>query len=221
MSTIILDHPAIVNHYDSVIDIYKQMDSFELTKKTLGNWIALVEFHCKDIGSHFLKAEDIEPELKKQLIEDEKNKFRGDMFEIFSEIFFKLSPADNRFGLTNYQVTNSDDDYGVDATGINYANHPTVVQCKYRMNFNSENSMISYEDIAKTYADGKLRLKYELTQPHTICLITTSKSISYIIGKIFGNLFVEINGKNLESCVNKNANFWTLAHQSIINVMEE
>lgn len=55
---------------------------------------------------------DIEDDIKTS-----KYKFIGDLFEIFSEVFFLQYKSDNRIGVFDYQPVPSDDDNGVDGFG--------------------------------------------------------------------------------------------------------
>ena len=50
--------------------------------------------------------------------EDTRNKFKGDMLEVFSEIFFYQFQSDEGLGITEYQPIEIGDDYGVDARGV-------------------------------------------------------------------------------------------------------
>jgi hypothetical protein len=68
----------------------------------------------------------------KKTTKDLANKFKGDIFEIFCELLIKLSPIDDRIGISNYQVV-TDGDTGVDGYGIARDGTPATVQIKYRL----------------------------------------------------------------------------------------
>jgi len=68
----------------------------------------------------------------------DENKMMGDLFEIFSECFFKILGADNRIGVSGYTPEKSGQDYGVDAFGIGMDNKPLTVQVKFRSNNEKE-----------------------------------------------------------------------------------
>ena len=61
------------------------------------------------------------------------DKYKGDAFEFFIELFLLLHPCDNRVGVYNYKPT-QDNDNGVDGIGMNIRNDKCVVQIKYRSN---------------------------------------------------------------------------------------
>ena len=60
-------------------------------------------------------------------------KYLGDGFEFFIELFLMLYSCDKRIGVSNY-VPCQENDNGVDGTGINTKGEPCVVQIKYRTN---------------------------------------------------------------------------------------
>jgi len=59
-------------------------------------------------------------------------KFKGDVFEVFCELLVRLSPIDDRIGITDYHVV-TDGDTGVDGYGKMRDGSPATVQIKYRM----------------------------------------------------------------------------------------
>lgn len=60
------------------------------------------------------------------------NKFKGDIFELFTEFFIKMSPIDDRIDVYDYQLV-TEDDTGVDGWGYNRKEEKVTVQVKYRM----------------------------------------------------------------------------------------
>ena len=165
-----LEHSAISVYHKQVMDIFETLDTAEQSLKTLENWIALVENHANQIST---KSNDLEKRM---------NDFRGDMLEILAEIFFKNSVFDDRFGLQKYNIADCASDYGVDATGYNVNGHKCAVQCKYRANPNpTGDDQIKYEDLTKTYFDGRENHACDLNKPHTVFLFTTASTYSFVI----------------------------------------
>lgn len=67
--------------------------------------------------------------------EDDLNKFKGDLFELFVEFMIKVKGGDNRVAITAYQTIEETDytDYGVDGIGKSTINgRMATVQVKYR-----------------------------------------------------------------------------------------
>ena len=60
------------------------------------------------------------------------NKFKGDIFELFTEFFIKMSPIDERIDVFDYKLV-TEDDTGVDGWGYNRNEEIVTVQVKYRM----------------------------------------------------------------------------------------
>jgi hypothetical protein len=60
------------------------------------------------------------------------NKFKGDIFELFTEFFIKMSPIDDRVDVYDYQLVTKEDT-GVDGWGYNRKGEVVTVQVKYRM----------------------------------------------------------------------------------------
>jgi len=79
--------------------------------------------------------------LEKQAQKDpdryKPNDYVGDGFEFLMEIFIKSHAFDNRIGITNYEPIKSNDDNGIDGTGINISGEKCVIQHKYRSNSQS------------------------------------------------------------------------------------
>jgi hypothetical protein len=65
-------------------------------------------------------------------------KMKGDLFEIFAEVFFKTLSSDNRISVYDYKPVPSSGDYGVDGTGIGMDNKPLTVQVKFRSGYKND-----------------------------------------------------------------------------------
>jgi len=96
--------------------------------------------------------------LEKQAIIDplryEVQRYLGDGFEFFVEVFLSLHPVDNRVGVYNY-IPNQVNDNGVDGVGVNILNQPSVVQVKYRTN--TQTLLTANTDhLSNLFSDGML-----------------------------------------------------------------
>ncbi len=148
-----------------------------------------------------------------------RNKFKGDMLEVFSEIFFALFQNDPSFGLTDYTPIAIDDDYGVDAVGTNANGHACVVQVKYRSN---PLDVITYESIAKTYTAAILHLHKNdvFNYDNTVFLFTNSNSVSISFEKVMAKKAVVINRGVISTMVDNNSNFWSAAYNLIFATLD-
>lgn len=138
-------------------------------------------------------------------INDKVNKYKGDILEIFSEIFFMQYQTDPSFGIKDYTPVSITDDYGVDATGINVNGDKVAIQVKYRANVSDR---IDYESLAKTFAQAVCLSAVDSTKKHTIFLFTTAQGCDFPPEKVLGNRLVVINKSVIANKVDGNLTFW-------------
>jgi len=150
--------------------------------------------------------------------EDEKDKFKGDSLELLSEIFFNAFGNDESVGLKEYEPISAEEDFGVDATGINVNGHKSVVQVKYR---SDPSSIVTYTDIAKTYCDGVINHSLNPNQNHTIYVFTTANSVSHQCQTVLGDRLVVISKNILKTKIDNNKNFWKFAYDAIYDYLNK
>ena len=81
-------------------------------------------------------------------------KYKGDAFEFFVELFLMLNPNDKYIGVYEYSPVASNDN-GVDGTGKNVTGDKCVVQIKYKSN-PTEFLEGSKDHLANMFSDGML-----------------------------------------------------------------
>lgn len=144
---------------------------------------------------------------------DQCNKFKGDMFEVFIEIFCNIFKSDEGLGISDYTPILINDDYGMDATGININGHQSAIQVKYRSNPLDE---ITWGDLAKTQGHAIALGNRDIVNfDHTLFLFTTGKQANVHAKKMLGNRLVTINRGVISTKVRKNKSFWALAYGMI------
>lgn len=150
--------------------------------------------------------------------EDERLKFKGDNLEVLSEIFFNLFQNHPAFGIKNYTPVKIENDYGVDATGLNVNGHQCAIQVKYRSN---PEDKITYADIARTFTSGVLQLGLTdlVTQDHTVYLFTNTHEVTPAFTKVLGNKAVLITKDKIEYLIDGNKGFWDGAYELILNTL--
>jgi hypothetical protein len=203
-----LKHDGVFQYEAIVLDIHRTMAESPIENKRLSTWISLVEKNVDLIGIH-------ENEEMKQNL---RNKYRGDMLEIFAEFFFRNQPLDNRFGLKDYTLCDPSKDYGCDATGINCKGKKCAVQIKYRANpMPKGDDQITYNMISNTVSDGLYKHQCDLFEPDTIFLLTTASrnSLAHTIDDFYGNHMVYLCKEQLESVVNGHEIFWQQLYATI------
>lgn len=141
------------------------------------------------------------------LDEDARNKFKGDMLEVFSEIFFYQFQTDEALGITEYQPIEINDDYGVDARGINVNGKQTAIQVKYRSN---PEDRISYADIARTFTSAVLQLhmKDVIDNDRTVFLFTNAGGVTGAFDTVMQKKTVIITRGVISTKVDNNVTFW-------------
>jgi hypothetical protein len=149
----------------------------------------------------------------------DKNKFKGDMFEVFAEIYFSLVSSKITSGVVNYEPLHGStiSDYGVDGTGLNYSNKPCVVQVKYRSNVKDE---ITYTDLSKTWhqaeEDGLVNESRKDWRRSLILFTNCNGANKNAVerNKKYDRLYV-INNSIIESEINGNVIFWKKAYDLV------
>jgi hypothetical protein len=192
-----LKHPAVLaqkRHYFELYDAIAQ----DPDKKTLSAWIETIE------------------SLARKFDEDEALKFKGDNLEVLSEIFFNCFHADESVGLTSYIPTPLEEDYGVDATGVNPVGRKCAVQCKYK-----SFQPVLYEELAKTFSSALLNMNCDVLSPNSIYVFTTAMTQSTAIDKVFGNRVRMINHPVITRKINHNETFWDYALNEIFDTIEQ
>ena len=149
------------------------------------------------------------------------DKYKGDAFEFFIELFLMLHPCDNRVGVYDYKPT-QDNDNGVDGVGLNINNQKCVVQIKYRGDPQGElttnqdhlsnmitNGMI-YHDVVIDKTNKKNFRHF---------IFTTAKGLHfYTKNEMFANRVKCFNYKNFRSMLDNNMFFWDKAREVVSNM---
>lgn len=151
--------------------------------------------------------------------EDSRNKFKGDMLEVFSEIFFNQFETDEALGISEYQPIDISEDYGVDARGINVNGHQSAIQVKYRSN---PCDKISYADIARTFTSAVLQLHMEdvIDKDHTVFLFTNSNGVTGAFDKVMQKKTVIVSRGIISTKVDNNTTFWKNAYDLIYKTLD-
>lgn len=93
--------------------------------------------NLKELFNKTTKLSTFCTKLERQAAVDESaytyEKYVGDGFEFLVELLIKLSPTDNRIGISEYRPIGNNDN-GVDGYGINLLGKKCAIQVKYRNN---------------------------------------------------------------------------------------
>jgi len=149
--------------------------------------------------------------------QDSIYKFKGDSLEILSEIFFKLNENDPSFGIRQYEPIPLDDDYGVDAKGLNPVQDIAMIQVKYR--FNPEDA-VTYAEIARTYTSGVIEHKLDPYKSKTVFIFTTAYDVTPPCIKVFGDKLVVVNRNIIARHIDNNVAFWQNAYKEVFETLD-
>lgn len=143
-------------------------------------------------------------------------KYVGDGFEFLVEMMIKLSPTDNRIGITDYHPIGVNDN-GVDGYGINLMSNRCAIQVKYRGN--SMRSLTASEDkldsfmteamFEKIYPveDGKCKNHY---------VFTTADGLHYYTdNQKFRGSVKCIGYQEIRELIDNNIHFWNVCKKVI------
>jgi len=145
-------------------------------------------------------------------VPEEQYKFKGDMLEIFAEIFFKAFQNDPRVGLTDYTPVPIEEDYGVDGFGINAAGKKCAVQIKYRAN---PLDSVTYAELARTYTSAILLQQIPLEGDNCLYVFTTAFDVTSPNGIVFKKMLRPITANFIAQEIDNNVNFWNAAFNEI------
>lgn len=176
--------------------------------KTIGDFVSRVELLA---DAKYPTAQLDDTEL------DKLNTFKGDMLEVFTEIFFYLFSNDPTVGLAGYTPVSISDDYGVDGIGINVNGDECAVQVKYR---NNPVAVIEWSDMAKTFGAGICSHQLLLNKNDTVFLITTGEGVTGPCHQVLGNRLRVINRRIIAGKVDNNQNFWQEAQELILDTWD-
>lgn len=193
-----LKHPTILANPQMYYDLYDRW-SQKTSFQTINEWINDVEILANTM-----------PDTNSAL------KLRGDMLEVLSEIFFNAFQNDEAVGIKEYEPVSIDEDFGVDAVGINPNGIKVAVQCKYK-NFEP----VSYTELAKTFTSGLLILKCDLMQANSIYVFTTAVQFTSAVDKNLGSKVVKIDRNVISRKIDNNRTFWQFAYDEIFSTLDK
>lgn len=156
-------------------------------------------------------------ESKEAYIKDKVNKYKGDLLEILSEIFFTEYKSDPAVGIKEYTPVSITDDFGVDATGINVNGNKVAIQVKYRANVSDR---IDYESVAKTFTSAVCQHGINPAYDSIIYIFTTAQGCDFPPEKVLENKLVTLNRSIIANKVDGNITFWENAYKSVYEALD-
>ena len=136
-------------------------------------------FNGVNLFSTFMRR--IEEQSKIDPIRYNPDKYKGDAFEFFVELFLTINATDNRVGVYNYKPLPPNEDNGADGIGTNMNGDNCVVQVKYRGN--TEHLLTANEDRLSNLivAGSLLGVNFDMDNKKNFkhFVFTTAKSLQF------------------------------------------
>ena len=163
----------------------------------------------------------IESEALLDTLRYDVDKYKGDAFEFFVELFLALHPTDNRIGVYNY-VPNQENDNGVDGIGVNIKNEKCVIQVKFRSNTNSELTA-NKDSLSNLITDGMFQhnvvadMNDSTNYRHFV--FTTATGLNFYTDQEMFKSKVKCFGFNdFRSLLDNNVIFWDKVREIVNNI---
>ena len=146
------------------------------------------------------------------------NKYVGDGFEFFVEIFLLSHAYDNRIGITGYVPVQMDDN-GVDGVGVNMVGEKCVVQVKYRGD-NRQFLSANKDHLGNMVVDAMMKFDIIKPENNTHCpryyVITTAKGLHHYTDNEMFKGFVKCIGiDDLKYMLDGNESFWNMCREIV------
>jgi hypothetical protein len=136
----------------------------------------------------------------------DSEKFKGNIFEIFAEVFFKLYSSHNKIGIYDYQPVNGNQDYGVDGIGTGMDGKPATVQVKFRSN---NTTSLTSNDIKQFPFQSIVAYGVEPKTRSNMIVFTTAKNLHWVTdGNVFLGTISTIGYQAISTFVDNNWVFW-------------
>ena len=163
----------------------------------------------------------IESEAILDTLRYDSEKYKGDAFEFFVELFLALHPTDNRVGVYNYKP-NQENDNGVDGVGVNIIGDKSVIQIKYRTNVLTELST-NKDSLGNLITDGMMshRVVADMGNSKNFrhFVFTTATGLNFYTDKEMFKSKVKCFGYNdFRSLLENNTIFWNKVREVVKDI---
>ena len=134
-------------------------------------------------------------------------KYKGDGLELFTEALIKLSPIDNRIGITNYSVTEGTD-VGVDGRGIGANGKPATVQVKYR-GYGKTMLTANNDHLSNFVSASMIHEGVDPKDDNNMLIITTAEGLHFFTDQeMFKGKVRCLGREQLRILIDNNPMFW-------------
>lgn len=153
------------------------------------------------------------------------DKYKGDGFELLIEALIKLSPVDNRIGISEYEVVLGDNDRGVDGYGKGMRGQVVTVQVKYRRK--TDTYLGANEDHLSNFTSySQMKYRVELfpknKKEKNMVIFTTADDMHHFTKeKMFLDSVRCIGYKQLKKMLDNNFPFWEKLEELVVEAVQD
>lgn len=197
----IIEHESFINLYNKdqklFIDLFKDI-----------NTLSKLSYRIKKLSKGFEKHDYPDEE-----------KMKGDLFEIFTELFFRILGSDNRIGVYGYQPAPADGDYGVDGYGTGMDEKPLTVQSKFRSDTTKE---LVGTDLKQFAFQSIVEYDVDKDTSSNMVVFTNAKGLHWITeSRVFSGRLKCLGYNEMKGIIDNNFPFWKNIDDIINNTIEE
>lgn len=173
-----IQHEAFVNLYNSDNRIFNKLLDGVSKSTTLFNRIDKLSENFSNYGYN------------------DQFKMKGDLFEIFGELYLRILGPHPTIGVYNFKPEDSVYDNGVDGTGIGIDGKPLTVQFKFRSNATDE---LIAEDLNQFGFQSIVKYGVDKDTKTNMVLFTCAKGLHYHTdNEVFANRIRTIGVKEID-----------------------
>ena len=148
----------------------------------------------------------------------DQDKMKGDLFEIFAELYLKLQGTGPTVGVYDYKPVKAIEDFGVDGKGLGIDGKALTVQVKFRSNPLTE---LTEKDIKQFPLQSIKKYGVDMNTKHNLVLFTSCVGMHYVTEKdVYDNMIRTINILKLKKDLNNNIPFWLAIDAAIKNTID-
>lgn len=173
-----IQHEAFVNLYNTDNKIFNKLFDGVLKVNTLFNRIDKISENYTNYGYN------------------DSNKMKGDLFEIFGELYLNILGSYPSVGVYNFTPVDSVHDNGVDGYGLGIDGKPLTIQFKFRSNATDE---LIAEELKQFGFQSIVNFNVDKDTKTNMVLFTCGKGLHYHTdNEVFSNRIRTIGIKQLE-----------------------
>jgi len=135
------------------------------------------------------------------------DKYKGDGFELLVEALIKMSPVDNRIGISDYVIVKENEDKGIDGRGVGIDGKTATVQVKYRSD--TTQVLTANKDHLSNFVMTSIFDGVDKDSFNNMLIITTAEGLHHFTdNEMFLGKVRCIGYKQMRELLDNNVLFW-------------